>query len=74
MKWVGKDPKLLVGWKDIANHLGVSPNTARRMHQRDNMPIWREVENGPPYCRVEDMDSWLEAHSRQRRIDESVKG
>lgn len=49
----------LRGWKQIAEHLGVSPGTAMRWSRRPGFPVVRAGEHGSVYALREALDSWL---------------
>ena len=57
---------ILNGWKDIAAFLGCSENSARRMADKEGLPVYRrKTKNG--FCGVmaskKRLEAWLDKRS-----------
>ncbi len=49
---------ILIGWKEIAKHLKVTDNTARRYMKQKNLPV-RYNPAGHPVIKKAIADEWL---------------
>lgn len=58
----------LKGWKQIAEHLGVSPGTAMRWSRRPGFPVIRAGEHGSVYALPQALEAWL-ANADERPDD-----
>jgi PAS domain S-box-containing protein len=60
---------MLVSWKQIARHLGISVPTAQRLEKSHNLPVRRRPSPGHPmvFALTEEIDAWWEEHISVRR-------
>ena len=58
-----KDKRLLTGWKDIANYLGVSVKTAKRYYKKYGLPVLR-LPTGKPCINQNAIQLWLEKRKK----------
>ncbi len=57
----------LVGWKDIANHLGCSERSARRWESEEDLPVHRQQHDkrSTVYALPAELNAWLGSRSEQ---------
>jgi hypothetical protein len=69
----------LIGWKEIARHLGVSEKTARRAWMRRGLPV-EKTREGRYFASTAELDAWRERATElgdgraPTRVPASVKG
>lgn len=65
-----KEQGFLIGWKEIANYLNVSPDSVRRNWRKWNLPLFflENVSYKTPAVHIADMENW-----RKKKIEEARK-
>ena len=60
----------LIGWKEIANYLNVSPDSIRRNWKKWDLPLFflERTAYKTPVVHVADMENW-----RRKKIEEARK-
>ena len=60
---------MLMSWKQIAGHLGVSVQTAQRLEKSHNLPVRRRPGSGHPmvFALPEEIDAWSKNNSFVRK-------